>query len=354
MIGEGNILAGKKILFMGQVFYDYHLKIIHELERQGAEVTFFENKFFPEDNGTSRPGLVRSLRRLFLGDRKKKYTQQIMVAIGSKKFDYFFSIGGFSITQTLLDFLKLNNEKLISIVYFWDSFSVWNYADLIPLFNRVYSFDPVDCEANTGVQYLPLFYTKEYEGAAGAANQDIDFLYVGSVGIPSQNRCDLLLDLDRFSRKNGYNAFLWLYYAADDQSAMKRIKNKMKLLFLPSYRKFMEKINESKLKADFIKDKVIDRAEVADLMSRAKCIIDIPVPGQAGLTIRTIETLAAGKKIITTNKYVKRGDFYDPSYIKVVDHSVDEINEDFVRTTPLHRIDLSPLRLSEWISTFFK
>ena len=353
MISKEKALAGKSVLFIGQVFYDYHLKIIHELELSGAEVTFFENKFFPEDNGTSRPGVIRSARRLFLGDRKKRYTQQIIAAIESKKFDFLFCIGGFSITPELLGFLKLKNKDLVSIVYFWDSFSVWNYANLLSLFDHTYSFDPLDCEQYERLQYAPLFYTNEYEDVSDVT-ADIDFLYVGSVGIPSQNRCDFLLALDRFSKQKGYNAFLWLYYAADDKTFLKKVKNQLKMLLLSSYREFMKKINEGRTNADFIKDKVISRGEVANLMSRAKCIVDIPVPGQAGLTIRTIETLAAGKKIITTNQYVKQADFYDPAYIKVIDHSVDEIDEDFVKTVPLHKIEMSSLRISAWVNTFFK
>ncbi|MEV4883003.1 hypothetical protein MRBLMN1_001480 [Chitinophaga ginsengisegetis] len=352
MINKENRLAGKSILFIGQSFYDYHLKIINELEKSGAEVSFFENKFFPEDSGTSRPGIVRSVRRLFLGNRKGKYTQQIIAEVGNKKYDFVFCIGGFSITPELLGFLKLNNKDLISIIYFWDSFSVWNYSDLLPLFDYTYSFDPLDCEHWEGLRYAPLFYTDEYNKVPNVT-EDIDFLYVGSVGIPSENRCDFLLEADRFSKRMGYHSFLWLYYSADNKTLMKKAKNEFKRLFLPSYRKFIIKINECRKNAGFIRDKVISREEVANLMNRTKCIIDIPVPGQAGLTMRTIETLAMGKKIITTNMHVKKEKFYDPMYIKVVEH-FEEVDHDFVTAAPSHKIEISSQRLSEWINSFFK
>ena len=59
--------------------------------------------------------------------------------------------------------------------------------------------------------------------------------------------------------------------------------------------------------------------EVNDIISRSKAIIDCPLPNQNGLTMRTFETLALGKKLITTNKNIVYYDFYSSNNIFVVD-----------------------------------
>jgi hypothetical protein len=48
-------------------------------------------------------------------------------------------------------------------------------------------------------------------------------------------------------------------------------------------------------------------------------VLDIQHPRQTGLTMRTLEALGAGKKLVTTNVQVKEYDFYDERQVRVVD-----------------------------------
>ena len=320
----------------------------------GADVDFYENKFFPEDEGTSKPGLARSIRRLFLPNRKQRYIDNLIATISDKHYDYLFCVGGFSITPALLQHVKANNPAARTIIYFWDSFSVWNYSSLCNLFDKAFSFDPVDCQQHTDLHYLPLFYTSEYDKAdSDPQEQDLDFLYIGSVGIASADRCQILGALSDYAEKNGYSKFLWLYFAPNDSGVLKRTINLGKRLLLPHYRDFIRNIESTELHYDFIKRTTLSREKVADLAKRAKCIIDIPVPGQAGMTIRTIEMLAKGKKIITTNQWIQQEKIYDPEYIQVIDKSFHEIREGFINSKPKHQMDVSDLHISRWITTFF-
>jgi hypothetical protein len=55
------------------------------------------------------------------------------------------------------------------------------------------------------------------------------------------------------------------------------------------------------------------------IMSR--CILDVPLDGQEGITQREMEALYFNKKLITTNRNVKNRDYYNPNNIYIIDSS---------------------------------
>jgi hypothetical protein len=65
-------------------------------------------------------------------------------------------------------------------------------------------------------------------------------------------------------------------------------------------------------------------------MSSCQAVLDIHHPGQSGLTMRTFEVLASGKKLITTNENVRNHDFYDPTLISIIDRNNPIINLNFL------------------------
>jgi hypothetical protein len=62
-------------------------------------------------------------------------------------------------------------------------------------------------------------------------------------------------------------------------------------------------------------------AEIVDVVRSSRAVLDIQHFKQTGLTMRTLETLGAGKKLITTNPDVKEYDFYDRGRVMVIDRS---------------------------------
>ena len=84
------------------------------------------------------------------------------------------------------------------------------------------------------------------------------------------------------------------------------------------------------------KSKSLSHKEILNYFARALCIIDFPSSFQTGLTMRTFETLAAGKKLITTNKYITNEPFYNPEYIQVIDTDNYRLDVDFIKKSRLH------------------
>lgn len=89
-----------------------------------------------------------------------------------------------------------------------------------------------------------------------------------------------------------------------------------------------------------------------DIVKASKCIIDIVQEGQIGTTMRTMEALFSGKKIISNNKYLKDYDFYHPANIFIIEDNLNDI-PNFLNI-PSVKIDekiLDNYKFSVWIKT---
>jgi len=347
-------LHNKRILFIAQVFYDYHSQIQRELERQGAEVIFMENKLFRQDPVLNKD-LIAVFKRVLDSNYKEKYNASIISQVRDKKIDYLFCLGGFSITPGLIDTLKQLNPEMKAIVYFWDSFTVWNYRYLVNHFDKVYTFDPRDAKAYK-LAYLPLFYTKEFEHRQVSGQQsNLDLLYIGSVGPASIDRVFLLKKLKEEAISKGLTYFFWLFNNERKVSLPVRIINAGRKLVSRKYRTYINTIAKYKKEEDFIRSGILSREEVAAYLSGTKCVIDIPVPDQAGLTIRTLETLAAGKKIITTNEYIREEPFYSAQQIAVINRDSVSLDPAFIRHPEAGGVaeQITYLRIDNWLTRIF-
>ena len=60
-------------------------------------------------------------------------------------------------------------------------------------------------------------------------------------------------------------------------------------------------------------------AEIVDVVRSSRAVLDIQHFKQTGLTMRTLETLGAGKKSIATNSDVREYDFYDEGRVVTID-----------------------------------
>ncbi len=74
---------------------------------------------------------------------------------------------------------------------------------------------------------------------------------------------------------------------------------------------------------DLIKDewkisKMISYEEILDKSSKCSVIVDVVKEGQSGLTLRVLEALFFGKKLITNNKNICNCDFYSSDNVFIV------------------------------------
>jgi hypothetical protein len=101
-----------------------------------------------------------------------------------------------------------------------------------------------------------------------------------------------------------------------------------------------------------VKTKSIPLSEVLKIVENSYCILDIPDIRQTGFTFRTIDAMAARKKLITTNPFIKQEKFYHPNNIKIIDESNPKIDPDFFKS-PFLQIDVEEYSLDNWMKTIF-
>ena len=101
--------------------------------------------------------------------------------------------------------------------------------------------------------------------------------------------------------------------------------------------------------------KKLEHSEIGEIYRNTFAVLDINKPFQLGLTMRTFEALAAGKKLLTTNSDIENYPFYDAKNIHILDRNNLKIEAGFFQT-PFQKLDseiLEKMSLDSFISCLF-
>jgi hypothetical protein len=93
--------------------------------------------------------------------------------------------------------------------------------------------------------------------------------------------------------------------------------------------------------------------KVLDFLKRSNCVLDIHQTGQTGLTMRTIESLALNKKILTTNKFIKNESIYDSNSIRVFSKEDKEIDLKFIKERIKINRAMTKYSIENWLKEIF-
>lgn len=303
-------LKGKRILLFHVPNYGYHKVMIESFKKAGAEVDDFDSR--PSHNFWTK-ALIRINRNL-LGPIIDKYHNGILNSIRSRHYDIVFCYKGEAFSSAMIQKLKNTFPNAYFVLYFPDSVRNNPSArQIIPLFDDCYTFDKDDTE-EFGIQFLPLFFSDNMRAVANAnVKKEYDLFFVGTVHSDRYNFIKKIVG--QFEAK-GKKAFTWFYFPS-------------RVLY---YKMMLENKEVRKAPKKEFEFKIIPAPELAQLLASANVVLDIQHPKQTGLTMRTIETLGAKKKLITTNNQIKEYDFYNPSNILVVDRKNPVITDAFMNT----------------------
>ncbi|HHA1983717.1 TPA: hypothetical protein ACOED4_004740, partial [Enterobacter ludwigii] len=123
---------------------------------------------------------------------------------------------------------------------------------------------------------------------------------------------------------------------------------------------FYKKYITREIKKVALKDvsfKSLKEDDVISVVVNSKCILDISHPLQQGLTMRSIETLGAKRKLITTNKSIINYDFFDENNILVVDNTVtkNQVDEFLQRKYKLLEAEIyNKYSVNYWVQDFLR
>jgi hypothetical protein len=283
-------------LLIGGGFFNYSKEIAATLERRGRRVIAFEDR--PATDTTTKV-LIR-LAPSLVAARAEAYFDDIIRKVRGAPIRDVLVIKGESLSPAAITRLRRAFPGARFTLYFWDSYRNMpgDSSAKVALFDQAFTFDPLDAQADPRLTYRTLFFLDEY-ARLPPAPADVDVLFFGTV------HTDRYAVLARLARvlPPGIRFERVLYVPS---TAIYRARRVFDPAFWPARR------------AEFIFEPLAKQA-IQALIARARIVVDIERAVQAGLTMRTVEMLGAGKKLITTNPMVQRADFFDPANIAVID-----------------------------------
>jgi hypothetical protein len=298
-------LAGKKILYVAPRFFGYESEIESELTRQGADVCFLLDRPF---DSPFLKALTKVWRGSVIGTADKYYREGVSKFSGVK-FDYVFVVNGQTLSKDTLTSWKKLYPAAKFVLYMWDSFGNRKWAvDNLAFFDYAFTFDAIDAK-KYNINFRPLFFSSGFE-----KEQQKVFSYdISFIGTAHTDRYSVISKINQ-KLPVGAKKFLYLYLQAKWVYWFCRLTNSA--------------FRHSSI-SDFKFDP-ISKPEVQRVFDQSKAILDIEHPNQTGLTMRTLETLGARKKLITTNSNVRNYDFYKESNICIVDRHNPVVNDGFL------------------------
>lgn len=321
-------LSGKKILFIGPDYYDYHLNIIQKLKSFGAEVAYY-----PEMVNDLINRCARVLSSSFNHQLRQQYLQKILNSVQSHHYDILFVIRGEIITPDFLDRLKSAITPAQSVMYQWDSLAHNDYRSIIPCFDTVFTFDKIDSE-RLRIGYLPLFYTDAYKEIA--KNDDpktYDIVFYGSY---HSDRLAIVKTIDHHAKSSGLRFHHHLYIT---KFSLFRglITGKLSVKDLP-----------------YLKTFTVPSSVIQNAYSHTKAVLDIEMANQNGLTIRTLEVLGSNLKLITTNLNIMNEKIFDPNRIFCLDRKNITLDKAFFDQKLEWDPQIDQYHLDTWLTTIFQ
>jgi len=247
--------------------------------------------------------------------------------------DRILIVKGEGVSEATIARMRARYPEAKIVFYLWDSLANVSGADRkIALCDAAYSFDPVDCDQNEGLEHLPLFHSKELRSAAYKLG------YAAFIGTLHSNRYQLIRALaEEIEKITGIASFLYFYYPNRTLFSILKLVNKSFL----------------KVRRSDVHFEPIPRDQYAAVNSEAEIAIDICHPKQSGLTMRSIEALGDGKKLITNNKTVRRYEFFRPENCYVIDGELGADFADFLNTPSQPQPDevVAKYYIDSWLQT---
>lgn len=322
---------GKKILFFSASFFNYEKAITKKLQNLGATVEYYNER---PSNSTLAKGAIRVNRNLY--QRKiQNYYQKILVETSGAVYDFLLIIKGETVPEFFLKQFKIDHPETKLIYYGYDPLS--EYPEILKIlvyFDKKLIFDRQDA-VKFDMQFRPLFYMEEYINNKNS-NFKYDLAFIGSahtdrflVGEMVENAAEKL------------NLKTYFYYFAASKS----------ILFLKKiFDKHFEKLNVKK-----VSYRQFSHLEIAEIYQQSKAILDIQKPFQNGLTMRTFEVLASGRKLITTNEDIMNYPFYSSENIMIIKRENPALSAAFFESpfVPISENLLFKMSLDSWLEDVF-
>lgn len=315
-------LEGRHILVIGVKFYYYNEEILKKFRAAGARVTFFY-----ERDISFVFGLVKYFRPGSVDEMQHRHYEGITQKIEGETFDYLLVIRGYKMQGEFVTRVKQLNPGIRTLLYQWDSYRLWDcdYRHLMPFFDGVATFDFQDAE-ELSIPYIPTFSLDVFRDIS-VSKTDYDLFYSGNYTYP---RYLFLIQLVQLAKQQGY-----------------RLNTRL-VMSRKTY--LQERWRGVKLDPALLSFRKLSKGEYEDLFARSLVIVDFTDEKQTGLTMRTLDVLCAGKKLLTNNKNVFKEPGLNPDQIRVYNPRELRIDPEFVGEADFERKNYS---IERWLGRIF-
>jgi len=300
-------LEDKNILFIAPSFHGLQNKIFDEMTRLGGNVDYYDER--PKNDFFTKVSIRLKLNFL-ISQKIKNYYKNILKNTEQKQYNYIFIINIEAMPEMILKKFKEQQTNAKLVLYMWDSLELKTISkNMLNLFDETFTFDYKDSEQRS-MNFLDLFYTKEYENIAEKEIK-YDFCFIGTI---HGDRYELLNKIREQVEKEGMKVYYYLFMPS-------RIMFWMRKLFDKSFKKIS--YNEVKFHS-------LGTKNIVEVMNQSRVVIDLSYKNQRGLSMRTFEVLGAKKKLMTTHDRIKKYDFYCSNNIFIINKNLIEIDKDFL------------------------
>jgi hypothetical protein len=320
-------LSGKKILFFSPKFFGYEKAILREMENMGADVTFRSGQ--PFEHPWSK-GFIRLFPRISWYYSDRVYLSWLNKN-APKDCDLIFIVKGEGLSPNFLRTLRTRYPAAHVVLYLFDNIKNCRLINLkFPYIDEIFSFDPFDCRMQSRLKYRPLFFLDEY------LKEDLNELGRGLffIGTLNGDRPKIIYRL-LASLPSEVGVDYWLF-----------VRSRLELAIRKLFDRYLGNLDISHF---LFKPMPLEIIKLH--LNKCLAVLDIEHPKQIGLTMRTFETIASGKKLITTNKVIREHDFYDPSRIYIIKRDHPSLPPNFLisKVSPLSKSFVSKYSLRGWL-----
>jgi hypothetical protein len=266
-----------RLAVVGPTFFSYTQAIAAEFRRRGIEVAEFDEK-------QSNRKRAKIMYRLGLGfsplSAQPRYLSELADRIIAGGFGDVFLVGVEVISRAFVE--KLVGHGLRVHLYMWDGrANKGRFQDYLDLLSSRATFDVRDAR-ELGMTYVPLFAEALF--APDANERTVPEFDIGFCGTVHSSRVGLIARLVSAPWARNLRLGLMLYYHSRALFLAKAVAQ-------PAALRLFGRIS----------GRSFPKQDVARLFAASRYVLDIPHPGQTGLTARTFEALLAGSRLLTFN-----------------------------------------------------
>jgi hypothetical protein len=290
-------LQGKSVLIISPSFFGYEVAVKNKLEEWGAMVRIVDDR---PTNSSMTKALIR-IHKDLLKTKIAGYYEGVAAQMVDEQFDVVFLLNPEALPTSFLDLCKLRWQGAYYVMYMWDSVSNRKHTlDFVPYCDRVFTFDRGDAAAY-GFSFRPLFYLDAYGAVRQGEkpNYKYDLCFMGTA---HSDRYLIARDVRDWCYEKELSCFFYFYVQGKGLYWFSNLRSRGSM---PG----MDEVSFVKMGVNGI----------VSVVAASRAVLDIQHPRQTGLTMRTLEALGGGRKLVTTNMEVQKYDFYHPGQVQVID-----------------------------------